>query len=77
MKYLERIGKDNFQRFAKAEQYVAFLELVPGGHSSGEKEKCGRISKTENCHLRRLLVESALTGVGYKSKALKSRQKGN
>ena len=71
----------DFNRFAKAEQYAAYLGLVPSEHSSGEKERRGGITKAGNCHLRRLLIESAQSygrgKVGYKSKALKSRQSGN
>lgn len=71
----------DFSRFTKAEQYAAYLGLVPSEHSSGEKKCQGGITKAGNCHLRRLLVESAQSygrgKVGYKSKALKARQSGN
>ena len=71
----------DFKRFAKAEQYAAYLWLVPSEHSSGEKERRGGITKAGNCHLRMLLIESAQSygrgKVGYKSKMLKSRQSGN
>ena len=71
----------DFRRFAKAEQYAAFLGLVPGEHSSGCDNNHLGITKAGNSHLRRLLVESAQClargRVGYKSKALKAKQYGN
>jgi transposase len=71
----------DFIRFAKPEKLAAFLGLVPGEDSSGEKRKRGSITKAGNSHVRRLLVEAAQSytrgKVGYKSKELKRRQKGN
>jgi len=70
----------DFVRFAKAEQYAAYLGLVPGENSSGGKQKRGGITKAGNSHLRRLLVEAAQSyargAVGHKSVALKKRQNG-
>ncbi len=37
----------------------AYLGLVPSEHSSGDSRRQGRITKTGNTHVRRLLVESA------------------
>jgi transposase len=71
----------DFVRFAKAEQLASFLGLVPGEDSSGEKQKRGSITKAGNSHVRKLLVEAAQSytrgTIGFKSKALKSRQNGN
>src|SRR5438270_4502963 len=38
---------------------MAYLGLVPSEHSSGETKKRGRITRTGNSHVRRILVESA------------------
>ena len=38
---------------------MAFLGLVPSEHSSGEKRRQGKITKTGNGHARRVLVEAA------------------
>lgn len=71
----------DFHRFKKADQYAAFLGLVPGEHSSSDNQKRLGITKAGNSHLRRLLTESAQCysrgKIGYKSKALKARQYGN
>ena len=71
----------DFRRFQKAEQYAAFLGLVPGEHSSSDNQNRLGITKAGNSHLRRLLTESAQCygrgRIGYKSKALKERQYGN
>ena len=71
----------DFKRFAEAEKFAAFLGLVPSEDSSGEKQKRGSITKAGNCHVRRVLVESAQGytrgRIGYKSKELKRRQSGN
>jgi transposase len=71
----------DFVRFAKAENLSAFIGLVPGEDSSGEKQSRGSITKAGNSHVRRLLVESAQSytkgAIGYKSKELKRRQSGN
>ena len=38
---------------------MAYLGLVPGEDSSGEKQRRGRITRTGNALVRRLLVEAA------------------
>lgn len=38
---------------------MAYVGLVPSEYSSGESRKQGKITKTGNRHVRRLLVESA------------------
>src|SRR6478735_3112690 len=49
----------DFRRFGSARALMAFLGLVPGEDSSGEKHRRGRITKTGNALVRRLLVETA------------------
>jgi transposase len=71
----------DFKRFASAEKLAGFIGLVPGEDSSGGKQKRTGITKAGNAHVRTLLVESAQGytrgKIGYKSKELKRRQKGN
>jgi len=47
------------RRFASAPALMAYLGLVPGEDSSGEKHRRGRITRTGNALVRRLLVEVA------------------
>jgi transposase len=68
----------DFSRFACAEEFMAFVGLVPSEHSSGDKRRQGSITKVGNSHVRRLLVESAWHArrrpkVGYE---LARRQRG-
>lgn len=49
----------DFRRFRSARQLMAYLGLVPSEHSSGMHGARGSITKTGNCHVRRLLVEAA------------------
>lgn len=75
------VETSDFSRFAKGSTYAAYLGLAPGESSSGEHICRTGITKAGNCHLRRLLVESAAGickgKIGAKSKALKARQSGN
>ena len=69
---------DDFSRFRRAEELMAFVGLVPSEHSSGERRRQGSITKVGNSHVRRLLVESAWHArrrpkVGYE---LARRQRG-
>lgn len=48
----------DISRFDSPKELMAFLGLVPGESSSGDKRKQGSITKTGNGHVRRLLVES-------------------
>ena len=79
MSFLVEIG--DFKRFPTAQQFSAFLGLVPGEHSSGDNQNRMGITKAGNSHLRTLLVEAAQCysrGVaGKKSKTIKQRQQGN
>lgn len=68
----------DFERFSSAEEFMAFVGLVPSEHSSGEQRRQGSITKAGNAHVRRLLVESAWHArrrptVGYE---LARRQRG-
>jgi len=49
---------DDVTRFRSAHQFEAFLGLVPGERSSGEKRRVGRITKAGNARARFLLVEA-------------------
>lgn len=71
----------DFKRFRNAQKFASYLGLVPGEDSSGDSQKRLGITKAGNSHVRRLLVEAAQSysrgRIGYKSQALKARQKGN
>ncbi|HEX6693883.1 MAG TPA: IS110 family transposase [Longimicrobiales bacterium] len=49
----------DFQRFRTPRALMAYLGLVPGEDSSGERHRRGRITRTGNTLVRRLLVEAA------------------
>jgi transposase len=49
----------NVRRFAAARALMAFLGLVPSEASSGEKHRRGRITRTGNPIVRRVLIEAA------------------
>jgi transposase len=49
----------DFRRFQHPRALMAYVGLVPGEHSSGEKQRRGRITRTGNALVRRLLVETA------------------
>ena len=68
----------DFGRFRTAEEFMAFVGLVPSEHSSGERRRQGANTKVGNNHVRRLLVEAAgharrRPKVGYE---LSCRQRG-
>jgi transposase len=46
-------------RFDHPRQLMAYLGLVPGEHSSGERRQQGGITKCGNSHARWILIESA------------------
>ena len=46
-------------RFESAPKLMGYLGLVPSEHSSGEGRRLGRITRTGNGHVRRILVEAA------------------
>jgi transposase len=49
----------DFRRFAQAADLMAFVGLVPSESSSGGSRRQGRITRTGNTHVRRILVEAA------------------
>lgn len=71
----------DFERFANAEKYAAYIGLIPGEHSSSDDVNHMGITKAGNRHMRRVLTEAAQAickgQPGYKSKALRDRQEGN
>jgi transposase len=49
----------DFERFAKAEQLMNYIGLVPCENTTGQQRRLGSITKTGSRHARRLLVEAA------------------
>jgi transposase len=49
----------DFERFARAEQLMSYIGLVPSENTTGEQRRLGAITKTGSRHARRLLVEAA------------------
>jgi transposase len=49
----------DFQRFARAEQLMSYVGLVPSESTTGQQRRLGSITKTGSAHARRLLVEAA------------------
>jgi transposase len=49
----------DFQRFARAEQIMSYVGLVPSEQTTGQQRRLGAITKTGAGHARRLLVEAA------------------
>jgi transposase len=49
----------DFERFARAEQLMSYIGLVPSENTTGEQRRLGQITKTGSGHARRLLVEAA------------------
>jgi transposase len=49
----------DFERFARAEQLMSYIGLVPSENTTGERRRLGQITKTGSGHARRLLVEAA------------------
>jgi transposase len=49
----------DFRRFQSPRALMAYVGLVPGEDSTGEKHRRGRITRTGNALVRRLLVETA------------------
>lgn len=49
----------DFRRFPNARALMAYLGLVPREDSSGERHRRGRITKTGNTLVRRILVEAS------------------
>ncbi len=49
----------DFERFARAEQLMSYVGLVPCENTTGQQRRLGSITKTGSQHARRLLVEAA------------------
>lgn len=49
----------DFRRFASPRALMAYVGLVPGEDSSGERHRRGRITRTGNALVRRVLIETA------------------
>ena len=49
----------DFERFARAEQLMSYLGLVPCENTTGQQRRLGSITKTGSAHARRLLIEAA------------------
>lgn len=47
------------KRFSTAPELMGYIGLVPSEHSSGDSKRRGRITRTGNRHVRRVLVEAA------------------
>ena len=60
----------DLSRFDSAPQFMAYLGVVPGEHLSGSKVRRGSMTKTGNGHVRKVIVEAALS---YRLKPLKSK----
>lgn len=50
---------EDFARFAQAKDLMAYVGLVPSEHSSGASRRQGRVTRTGNGRVRRILVEAA------------------
>ena len=61
----------DLSRFAHPKELMSYLGLVPSEYSTGETRVQGRITKTGNGHVRRILIESAWT---YRYPARMSRE---
>lgn len=57
MTLLAEIG--DIHRFRSPRALMAYLGLVPGERSSGERERRGPITRAGNAHVRRILIEAA------------------
>jgi len=56
------------ENFARGRDFAAWLGLVPRQHSSGGKDRLGRISKMGQRDIRRLLVVGAMSIVNWASR---------
>ncbi len=68
----------DLKRFAKPQELMGYLGLVPSEHTTGSKRRQGSITRTGNSHVRRVLIEAAWC---YRypariSRALQVRQEG-
>ncbi|SNT09728.1 IS110 family transposase [Antarctobacter heliothermus] len=61
---VEAFGPDMAQ-FKTGRDYAAWLGLVPRQHSSGGKERLGRMTKAGQADIRRLLIIGAMSRLGW------------
>jgi len=61
---VEAFGPDMAQ-FKTGRDFAAWLGLVPRQHSSGGKERLGRITKAGQADIRRLLIIGAMSRLGW------------
>ena len=52
-------------RFRRGRDFAAWLGLVPRQHSSGGKERLGRVSKAGQADIRRLLITGAMSRLSW------------
>jgi len=52
-------------QFKRGRDFAAWLGLVPRQHSSGGKERLGRVSKAGQADIRRLLIIGAMSRLGW------------
>lgn len=60
---VEAFGPDMAQ-FKTGRDFAAWLGLVPRQHSSGGKERLGRMTKAGQADIRRLLIMGAMSRLG-------------
>ena len=61
---LEAFAPD-MSSFRRGRNFAAWLGLVPRQHSSGGKERLGRVSKAGQADIRRLLIIGAMSRLGW------------
>jgi transposase len=68
----------DLRRFTDAPAFMAAIGVVPSEESSGEVERRGRITRTGNSHIRRVMIESAWTyqHSSVSGKTIRNRRKG-
>ena len=49
----------DFEWFARAEQLMSYVGLVPSESTTGQQRRLGQITKTGSGHARRLLIEAS------------------
>lgn len=63
LSYVLTIGTPT--RFERGKKVASYLGLIPGEHSSGDRQRFGPISKQGNTMMRTLLVEAAQTAARF------------
>jgi transposase len=61
---VEAFGPD-MEQFKTGRDFAAWLGLVPKQHSSGGKERLGRMTKAGQADIRRLLIIGAMSRLGW------------